>query len=201
MQNAIEKSRNSMNKDDVSKLSSIVPELWHDLIARIIPGFLILCSVNGRGLDAFKEVTFVQFTGAFLFAYLIGLTADLLSDILFRVIPWYKNQRIDFYKKIDQHQPPYRDLMVKMFAEAVFFRSLSFYSLLQFIYEIYATFSSPMSKILSPILDMPPPIKFCPLIASLLLLIIFIACWIRIMRNAIERLNSTAGERVAHSAG
>jgi hypothetical protein len=28
--------------DEINKLSGIIPELWHDIIARIVPGLLIL---------------------------------------------------------------------------------------------------------------------------------------------------------------
>ncbi|CAK0775641.1 membrane hypothetical protein [Gammaproteobacteria bacterium] len=168
-----------MNENIISKLSAIVPEFWHDLIARIVPGFLILYSVKGNFIGILKGVSFIDLLGELLLSYSIGITVDILSDAAFCIMPWYQNKREEFYKKLDKHESQYRKLLVKMFAEVVFFRSLSFYLFVQSFFSICVCNKLPLN-IENMIL---------PWYLSLVLFVVFTICFVRMMDNAHQRLD------------
>lgn len=52
--------------EKIGKLSGIVPEVWHDLIARIIPGLLVTYMLYEPTHDSMKSLTIAGFAGFLL---------------------------------------------------------------------------------------------------------------------------------------
>ena len=115
------------NDEDFTKLSNVVPEFWHDLIARIIPGFVILATSFPSLLQA-ASATIGGFVGIVLLAYVLGIIADILFDGFLRLAPPYDRHRNRIYSQLNGATNE-RPLIVKMLAEIVLFRTMFLLSL------------------------------------------------------------------------
>ena len=172
-----------MAGEDANKLSKIVPEFWHDIIARIVPGFLILIATYPAAIGE-SEISFGELGLGLLSAYVIGFTFDILSQIVFRLVPRYDRARTKIYDTIDA-LPAYRDLLIKMFAEAVLFRSLCFYWLLQLI--------AAGAKLVWPS-QLPSEITIYPWWLAVLSTALFSACWWRMETDTFYRMEVLKNE-------
>jgi hypothetical protein len=114
--------------EDFTKLSNVVPEFWHDLIARIIPGLLIIITTSTDPIQYSKDISAGGFIGVILCAYAIGISADLLFGCICSFIPPISNMSEHLYKQL-KHPSGERSLLVKMLAEIVLLRTLFFWSL------------------------------------------------------------------------
>jgi len=169
--------------EKIGKLSGIVPEVWHDLIARIIPGLLVTYMLYEPTHDSMKSHTIAGFAWFLVAAYLIGLVIDLSSGGFVALIAWFiakYNKGIDpcfsmsNYNLIDQLRSPRRELMVKMFAEVVLCRSLFFFSICQLIAGVWGSQSKPIKLVSKAGVDLHPNY-----IWSIVTLVAFL-CWYRI---------------------
>lgn len=133
-----------MDEEKIGKVSGLVPEIWHDLIARIIPGLVIIYTTYRPDHESVITLTISGFVFSIIAAYLVGLTMDLMTGgVTERFVAKSKNQVISSlsvkdYNEVDKLPSPSREIIVKMFAEVVLCRSLFFFSFFQFVY--YAGF-------------------------------------------------------------
>jgi hypothetical protein len=166
-----------MNEDNVGKLTGIVPEMWHDLIARIVPGAIIAYFALGSDPKLLTDISFSNFAGALILAYLIGLFADILSGtatngiaFIGKYIPngpktWLASRlptiftqslTISNYNLIDTLKSPARDLMVKFFAEVVLCRSLFYFAAIHWIAALWVASPFTTPKVLAAVFGMIP---------------------------------------------
>ena len=125
--------------------ASAIPEIYYDLIARIVPGALILSAYGLGQID--KKFYAGEITFALILSYVIGLVLDILAG-WFWWVTFFKRQK--FWKKGWKNADRYkndgelwlwirslrlvdRNLYTKMMAEKMLFASLSLASLFMFL--------------------------------------------------------------------
>jgi hypothetical protein len=125
-----EKIAANMDDEVVEKLTGLVPEAWFDLIARVIPGAIILVVTTQN--TTISNVTIGGFAIGVLLAYVIGMVFDLCSSVFFewvfaacaKVAPNSFTSSVRIWEAIDTLPMNSRGLLVKMMAEGIMFRSL-----------------------------------------------------------------------------
>lgn len=183
----------------VSKMSGIVPEMWHDLIARITPGMVIVYASIASVPGALGEITGGGFAALLVLAYLVGLVVDLVSgwsEIILKPLAelpklgWLESFSLANYTDVDQLRSPARELMVKMFAEVVLCRSLFFYACAHLIASV-ARKGGFTVEILETAFAWVPA---CPSWeVALLATIVMGLCWWRIGRGSQGRFKELLG--------
>src|SRR6266478_964898 len=118
--------------------ASTVPEIYYDIIARIVPGALILIAYKWKDID--KGLGAGMLTVGLLFSYILGLVLNLFAARFWDCI--YFKWRNKLWKNAKERKTDGdlwlwirslpiidRNLYTKMMAEKTLFSSLSFGSL------------------------------------------------------------------------
>jgi len=134
-----------MDEKSLRKLDETIPEIYFDIIARIIPGALtILIYFGDRVL---QDSNFLRIIASLLFSYLIGIILDIVSDIVLnRIIfrPFFillKIIRIELLSdsilwiKIRNLRADQILVFNKMMAEKAMLRSIILVNLVIFFYR------------------------------------------------------------------
>jgi hypothetical protein len=184
----------AMDEEKIGKLSGVVPEMWHDLIARITPGLVIAYTVYGNAPQSFKEITIGGFAGAIIVAYVVGLMMDLLAGVVtdcLAVVPLLKYVfeplSLRNYNTVDELKSPARELVVKMFAEVVLCRSLFYYSLAQLFAAGWLASGFATHKFFQKAFGF---FQGVPWQVSLITTVAAAVCWYRMNCEAQRRFNS-----------
>ncbi len=81
----------SEEQEITQKAGGLLPEVYYDIIGRVIPGAIIL------GLYGYpyipKPYTSMVFLGCIISAYIFGLAVDVCMGILFDRIPYFNKPR------------------------------------------------------------------------------------------------------------
>jgi hypothetical protein len=178
-----------MNGDIIEKISSIIPEVWFDLIGRVIPGVVIVISAAGV-----SGLSFGGWAVGLVVAYVVGFIFDNVSNMFFRMLfkkgwPGFFQDYWDTFEKLSA---PTQQVMVKMFAEATMLRSFTFYLLLQFFLALWMLLVGHWQQFelvsdLIP-LELRNGFRIHPLPLSLVFLVVTFACWIMKQQVVIARL-------------
>ena len=126
-----------MSNSAIEKVSALVPEVWFDLIARVVPGAVIVLAASSTGSGL--ELPFGGLAVGLVGVYVVGYTFDVVSEGSFSWIFYLlsKHEPKCFYTyrqlwdKVELLKANQRTVIVKMSAEAVLARSLFFYFFLQ----------------------------------------------------------------------
>jgi hypothetical protein len=144
--------------DNANKILDIVPEIFYDLISRIIPRYVIggvaillkwddirdiiirwgvQLKDNPLAKEFLPQISLLFIT--LVIAYVIGLFLDVLGDMIVDniIINLFKlkiNSNKCFSIHIDALQGPKGAVLIKMLAELVLFRSLCIVSLMSAFY-------------------------------------------------------------------
>jgi hypothetical protein len=183
-----------MDEEKIGKLSGVVPEMWHDLIARITPGLIVLYTIYGNAPESLKGISIGGFAGAIIIAYLLGLVTDLLSAVVtdcFASVPllkrWFLPLSFKNYHEVDELKSPARELVLKMLAEVVLCRSLFYCACAQLIAAAWKALGFATPKIL---LIAFGSLRGFPWEVSLIATVAAGVCWCRINSEARRRLDS-----------
>jgi hypothetical protein len=111
------------------KVGGLLPEVFFDIIGRVIPGSIIL-GLYGFGLLGVDQKA-IEAVAWILSAYLIGFSIDIFMNGLLTLVGLLDNsKRIKKIKKLSQYD---RSVIVKIIAEEVLFSSCSLISLVTII--------------------------------------------------------------------
>src|SRR6266480_5978294 len=125
--------------EETNLKGSAIPEIYYDVIARVVPGALILGTYCGwKGLDDLNKLGI-----GLIFSYTLGLVLDVLESPYSRFWLWLYPKLWKTYKKRKTNDQLWqwirdlplidRTLYTKMMAEKILFSSLSIGTLLMFI--------------------------------------------------------------------
>ncbi len=184
-----------MSNGAIEKVSGFVPEVWFDLIARVVPGTVIVLATSST--DISLDLSFGNFAGGLVGVYVVGFAFDVISEGLFGCIfrifsRWTKcfytyRQLSDKVELLAANQ---RNVIVKMEAEAVLARSLFFYFLIHLFLTGLSCFWADGKIPWEPL----SIIKFHPWSVSALLGFIAIVCWIRMHKSTTQRIKAMLNE-------
>ena len=181
----------SMEQESVEKLSGLVPEVWFDLIARVIPGAIILF-VSTQS-TAISNVTIGGLAIGIVVVYLIGMVFDLCSSICFewvfaacaKLAPGLFVPGAKIWKAIDTLPRAAHGLLVKMMAEGIMFRSLFTFGLIQMSQYEFAINITTFEQYMQPL-----QIRVLPLQCSATLTVLSLCCWLKMGETASSRLRN-----------
>jgi hypothetical protein len=147
----------------MGEIAALIPEIYYDIIARIIPGifFLGLYKFNSISTASTKEIFY-----GLICSYILGLLFHIISwrilyTLMKKLLPFFNFKEEKKHWDLIWNKPvPDRNMFTKMMAEKALFRNLSFASLILAIY--------------------PPCIFVCiccyPWIFGIVLFILFVLC-------------------------
>jgi len=120
--------------EEPKKEASAIPEIYYDIIARIVPGALILAAYTSRDIN--ERLDTAKLTVGLLLSYMLGLVLNLLAERLWHwtYLKWrtnlWKNPKErktdrDLWRWIRSLPLVDRNLYTKMMAEQKLFSTLS----------------------------------------------------------------------------
>ena len=139
--------------DGVEKAAGVIPEVYYDLIARVLPGFMFYICVGYAWCGTLnKPETLLDSVIGVAACYVLGFVLDVLGDMvvdsLFRIIGKFKIiGRDNAKKKVTEYltdltwsqdgtKPQDGGIFVKLCAEIVLLRSLMLTSLIFFVFSV-----------------------------------------------------------------
>ena len=181
-----------MSDKALKDLSSIVPELYFDVIARLVPGLLILfTTVAGNRLSS----SIGGIAIALILAYVVGFFCDVFSDAVMGLCEYLffklfkKDKAISCQSISDQIsrlENQKRNVMLKLFAEFVMLRTFLLFLLVQlFLIAIDKT-----SIFYFTSFDFYKRVKYPGGITAILFAFVLL-CFLRMRYTIIRRLNNT----------
>ena len=185
-----------MDDESVYKLTGLVPEAWFDLIARVVPGAIILVASTQN--TAVSNVTIGGFAIGVLIAYAIGMVFDLCSSVCFEWVfgacakccPNSFTDGAKMWQAIDTHSGNSHGLLVKIMAEGIMFRSLFAFAVLHLSLAI-ATMKIPaLAAVVQQI-----PIQVLSPSVSVVLAVVSLCCWLKMGAIASSRLRNLPGSQ------
>jgi hypothetical protein len=182
-----------MSDLSVEKVSGFIPEVWFDLIGRVVPGtVIVLAAFQTDVFRDLKDLTLGNLAVGLVVVYVVGLVFDVVSDGLFGWIfsalaqrwekAFYSNK--DLWEKAESRPANQRNVIIKIVAEGTLLKSLFFYFFLQlFLRGLECLYGSPLvcSEPLSKL-------KVHHWKVSLVLGVAAFACWVKMQKVATHRL-------------
>ena len=196
-----------MEKDNLEKASSFLPEAWYDLIVRLVPGAIISTATLTKASvvsSQFEKLDGIVL-GVFI-SYAVGFFIDSASDYIVPTVwSWFRKVCVrkvcvggntgnaasrgtskSFWEIRSRLKPHQWQVISKMTAEANMFKSFAGYSLLQVVLCLLGWL--PSSIIGRKSLEILLVLRTLPLGLSLLLSAICILFWRRQLESADSRL-------------
>lgn len=133
-----------MTNEPIEEAGKLIPEFFYDIVGQVLPGIMI---VVVYAWDAFpSQVSFVPGAGILMAGYFLGLSADVFCSAVLRLLLWLisliplaRRWRLIFSiqeqsAQIDSLSESRRNLVKKLIAESVFFRTNAIFCVLLLAY-------------------------------------------------------------------
>lgn len=156
-----------MNDEEeiAGKTSGLMPELFYDVIGRVIPGAIIIGLYGSSYIS--ESPSNIALLGYIVVAYVLGLAMDVCIGILFDRLPYFNNQKL--MNNIRKQSLYNRSVAVKMLGELLLFRSCAVLGIITLIF--------------SPKLEPDNPFLECSLIYSIAAVIACMCGYYQINKN------------------
>ena len=191
-----------MSEETLEKTSSVLPEAWYDLIARIVPGALAVF-ITFEKLPSSSNQLGGLVIGIVIF-YVVGIFLDIFSE--FTIARLRRHYRLpdtsgltaDFWRELGRLSPAQWQVVSKMNAEANFFKALAAYFGIQYIFGyvqlIFRIGNQSYPEFLKPFLDPKElsNLRSMPILLSIVLFTFCVLAWRRFSRAAESRRKAYA---------
>ena len=186
-----------MSEEALEKTSSVLPEAWYDLIARIVPGALAVF-ITFKKLPSSSNQLGGLVIGLVIF-YVVGIFLDIFSEwTIARLrgpfgLPDTSGLSPDFWRERGRLSPSQWQVVSKMNAEADLFKAFSAYFGMQVVlgFVQFVCRESQLScrKALKPFLDPADlsNLRIMPILLSIVLCFFCILAWRRFSKAAESR--------------
>ena len=141
-----------MSETIIDTLINKIPELFYDIIGRLIPGFLVVVlfsltyfqiDFNGDLFNKFEKISFAQAILIFVISYFVGLSLDMIGGTLIEPILyglreiklWPFPTALEQWERVRKVQENKNNRLLKLRAEILLFRSVALGTTLLAIYS------------------------------------------------------------------
>lgn len=184
-----------MGNEHIDAIRSVWPEFIFDFIARICSGSAIILLSVDVDFAIYGKLTTFQCLICAIAAYLVGFLADksssaiedVIRDLLSKIpiggnAPTFREEGL---AKIDSLSGPHRSLAVKLLAEIVLLRILTFYSFGNFLLSLIGSADDGKNRFylfsLIPIRLFPP--ADCIVVFLILIIAWLVTLWVHSRRT------------------